>query len=702
MSTEKQNQNNTIKVNGDQGQAQSNGQEKERLNTRGEFETRRRGPGGGPGGGGPGGPGRFLPGEKARDFKGTLKRLVQYLRPHWFSIIFITLSVIAATLCNVYAPKVTGQVTDKILEGINNYGLGGVDLAAVTRILILLISLYLGNSLLLYTQQWMMTGVSQKIVRSLRADISAKLAKLPLSYYDSQTHGELLSRAVNDVDTVSSNLQQSLNQLISVTVALVGILFMMLSINPLMTLITLITVPGSIFITRIITKKSQPLFVQQQRLIGNMNSHVEEMFTGHSVIKAYGREEQSINEFETINHKLYDVSIKAQFLSGIIMPLLGFVGNLGYVAVCLLGGFLAVRGQLTIGKIQSFLQYIRQFNQPINQTAQIANVLQSTVAAAERVFELLDEEEISPESELNSLPDPVTGRVAIEHVRFGYRPGETIINDFNVEVEPGQMIAIVGPTGAGKTTLVNLLMRFYEIDSGKISLDGVDISTIPREELRNQFGMVLQDTWLYNDTIFANIAYGHEGATEEQVVAAAKAAFADYFIRTLPDGYQTILNEESSNISEGQKQLLTIARAFVSEPKILILDEATSSVDTRTELLIQSAMGRLLQGRTSFVIAHRLSTIKDADNILVMNKGDIIEQGTHEELLKQKGFYYDLYNSQFANQSIDEAVAERARLRGESTDTPQPTATPSGFKPGAGKGLRANGNQNLQTDTGNN
>jgi ATP-binding cassette subfamily B protein len=655
-----------------------NNQEKERLNTRGEFQVRGRGGRGG-------GPGRFLPGEKARDFKGTLIRLIQYLRPHWFGLIFITVATISATLLNVYAPRVTGQVTDKILEGLNLYGIGGVDLAGVSRILALLLSLYVGNSLLLYSQNWLMTGISQKIVRSLRSDISAKLAKLPLSYYDSQTHGELLSRAVNDVDTVSSNLQQSLNQLISAAVTLVGILFMMIRISPLMTLITFITVPLSILITRIITKRSQPLFISQQRLIGNMNSHVEEMFSGHSVIKAYGREQQSVKTFEKINTDLYDVSIRAQFLSGIIMPLLGFVGNLGYVAVCLVGGFLAVRGQISIGNIQSFLQYIRQFNQPINQTAQIANVLQSTVAAAERVFELLDEEEISPEVETNSLPEDLKGHVTLEHVRFGYRPGETIIHDFNLEVEPGQMIAIVGPTGAGKTTLVNLLMRFYEVDSGSIKLDGIDISTIPREELRDQFGMVLQDTWLYNDTIFANIAYGHEGATEEQVVNAAKAAFADYFIRTLPEGYQTVLNEEASNISEGQKQLLTIARAFVSEPKVLILDEATSSVDTRTELLIQSAMGRLLQGRTSFVIAHRLSTIKDADRILVLNKGDVIEQGNHEELLAQEGFYYDLYNSQFADQSIDEAVAERAKLRGETVEIPEKPKT-EGAQRGQGRG----------------
>ncbi len=663
-----------------------NGSEKERLNTRGEFSGRRMGP---PGGGAGRGPGQLLHGEKAKNFKGTVARLVQYLRPHWFGIIVITISTILATLLSVFAPKVTGQVTDKILEGLQLKGLGGVDFQAVGTILMTLLLLYVGNSVLLYGQHWLMTGISQKIVRTMRADISQKLTRLPLSYYDSQTHGELLSRAVNDVDTVSANLQQSLNQLISAAVTLAGILIMMLSINPIMTLIALITVPGSLVVTRVITKKSQPLFVQQQRLIGNMNSHVEEMFTGHPVIKAYGREAESLKTFEEVNDKLYDVSIKAQFLSGIIMPLLGFIGNLGYVAVCLFGGYFAVRGQITIGKIQSFLQYIRQFNQPITQTAQIANVLQSTVAAAERVFELLDEEEMSEEATAASLPQPVQGHVVIDHVRFGYRPGEPIIHDFNIDVAPGQMIAIVGPTGAGKTTLVNLLMRFYEVDSGKITVDGVDIASVPREELRDQFGMVLQDTWLYNDTIMANIAYGREGASEEEVVAAAKAAFADYFIRTLPDGYQTVLNEESSNISQGQKQLLTIARAFVSNPKILILDEATSSVDTRTELLIQSAMGRLLQNRTSFVIAHRLSTIKDADKILVMNKGDIIEQGTHEELLAKAGFYYDLYHSQFANQSIDEAVAERARQRGETVELPgnvKPNGSMPGGKPGTGMG----------------
>ena len=660
----------------------SNG-EKERLNTRGEFSGKRMGP---PGGGGHRGPGQFLPGEKAKDFKGTTVRLVQYLRPHWFGLIFIITATILATLLNVYAPKVAGQVTDTILDGIKANGLGGVDFSAVLSILSTLLILYVGNAVLLYGQHWLMTGISQKIVRTMRGDISQKLTRLPLAYYDSQTHGELLSRAVNDVDTVSSSLQQSLNQLISAAITLVGILLMMISINPMMTLITLITVPGSLLVTRIITKKSQPLFIQQQRLIGNMNSHVEEMFTGHPVIKAYGREEESIETFKEVNDKLYDVSIKAQFLSGIIMPLLSFIGNLGYVAVCLFGGYLAVKGQITIGKIQSFLQYIRQFNQPITQTAQIANVMQSTIAAAERVFELLDEEEMTEESTAAHLPEPLQGHVVIDHVRFGYRPNETIIKDFSVDVAPGQMIAIVGPTGAGKTTMVNLLMRFYEVDSGKILVDGVDISSIPREELRDQFGMVLQDTWLYNDTIMANIAYGRAGATDEEVVAAAKAAFADYFIRTLPDGYQTILNEESSNISQGQKQLLTIARAFVSNPKILILDEATSSVDTRTELLIQSAMGRLLQNRTSFVIAHRLSTIKDADKILVMNQGDIIEQGTHDELLAKGGFYYDLYHSQFANQSIDEAVAERARQRGEVVAQPGNGNGNPGAKPGSGKG----------------
>lgn len=656
--------------------------EKERLNTRGEFSGRRMGPGGG----GHRGPGQFLPGEKAKNFKGTTIRLIQYLRPHWFGLIFIITATILATLLNVYAPKVTGQVTDTILDGLKANGLGGIDLAAVLSILSTLLILYVGNAVLLYGQHWLMTGISQKIVRTMRADISQKLTRLPLSYYDSQTHGELLSRAVNDVDTVSSSLQQSLNQLISAAITLVGILLMMISINPMMTLITLITVPGSLLVTQIITKKSQPLFIQQQRLIGNMNSHVEEMFTGHPVIKAYGREKESIDTFKEVNDKLYDVSIKAQFLSGIIMPLLGFIGNLGYVAVCLFGGYLAVKGQITIGKIQSFLQYIRQFNQPITQTAQIANVMQSTIAAAERVFELLDEEEMSEEATAAHLPTPLQGHVVMDHVRFGYRPNETIIKDFSADVKPGQMIAIVGPTGAGKTTMVNLLMRFYEVNSGKISVDGVDISSIPREELRDQFGMVLQDTWLYNDTIMANIAYGRAGATEEEVIAAAKAAFADYFIRTLPEGYQTILNEESSNISQGQKQLLTIARAFVSNPKILILDEATSSVDTRTELLIQSAMGRLLQNRTSFVIAHRLSTIKDADNILVMNQGDIIEQGTHDELLAKGGFYSDLYNSQFANQSIDEAVAERARQRGEVVTPPENGGDNPGNKPGFGKG----------------
>lgn len=654
-------------------------QEKERLNTRGEFANRRQqGPGmrpggGGHGGGGPGGPGRFLPGEKAKDFKGTLKRLIQYLRPHWGSLIFVISSTICATLLSVLAPKVSGQVTDKILEGLKTNGLGGIDFPAVQHILIILASLYIGNSILLYLQNWIMTGISQKIVRKMRSDISAKLSRLPLKYYDGQTHGELLSRAVNDVDTVSSSLQQSLNQLISAVITLVGILLMMLYLNRMMTLITLVTIPLSLVVTKVITQRSQPLFVQQQRLIGNINGHIEEMYTGHPVIKAYGREEANTTKFKELTSNLYTVGVKAQFISGIIMPLLGFIGNLGYVGVCILGGFLAVQGSMSIGKIQSFLSYIRQFNHPINQTAQIANILQSTVAAAERVFELLDEEEMSAEPQENKLPAFVEGNVKIEHIRFGYDPNEPVIHDFTVDIKSGQMVAIVGPTGAGKTTLVNLLMRFYELDGGKISIDGVDIATLNRTELRDQFGMVLQDTWLYNDTIRANIAYGEADATEEQIIAAAKAAYADYFIRTLPDGYQTVLNEEASNISSGQKQLLTIARAFLSNPRILILDEATSSVDTRTEQLIQSAMGNLMKNRTSFVIAHRLSTIREADDILVMNQGDIIEQGTHEGLLAKGGFYASLYQSQFAGQSIDEAVADtrqRKIARGEAVMFP--------------------------------
>lgn len=594
----------------------------------------------------PGGhPGRG-PVEKAKDFKGTMKRLVRYLKPQNTILIVVFIMAILSTVFTIVSPKLMAVATNILSEPLFDPN-AVIDFVEIARILMWLGALYLLSSLFAYIQQYLMAGVSQRVVFEMREQINDKLSRLPLKYFDGRTHGEILSRATNDVDNISNTLQQSLAQFITSFVTLVGVIIMMLTISPLLTLITVLTLPLSLIVVAIVASRSQGYFVGQQKRLGELNGHVEEMYTGHNVIKAFGREEQSIRDFDKINEELYETGWKAQFISGLIMPLMMFIGNIGYVLICVVGGILVSTRSLDVGSILAFIQYSRQFSQPINQLANIANVIQSTVASAERVFELLDETEEVPEQDTARISSKVQGAVTFEHVKFGYSEDKPLITDMNVDVKPGQTVAIVGPTGAGKTTLINLLMRFYEVQGGTIRIDGVDITDMPRSRLRSMFGMVLQDTWLFNGTIYDNIAYGREAASETEVRQAAVAARADHFIRTLPDGYQTVLNEEASNISQGQKQLLTIARAILANPSILILDEATSSVDTRTETLIQQAMNELMKDRTSFVIAHRLSTIRDADVILVMNHGDVIEKGTHEELLMANGFYAELYNSQF-------------------------------------------------------
>lgn len=594
----------------------------------------------------PGGhPGRG-PVEKAKDFKGTMKRLVRYLKPQNTILIVVFIMAILSTVFTIVSPKLMAVATNILSEPLFDPN-AVIDFVEIARILMWLGALYLLSSLFAYIQQYLMAGVSQRVVFEMREQINDKLSRLPLKYFDGRTHGEILSRATNDVDNISNTLQQSLAQFITSFVTLVGVIIMMLTISPLLTLITVLTLPLSLIVVAVVASRSQGYFVGQQKRLGELNGHVEEMYTGHNVIKAFGREEQSIRDFDKINEELYETGWKAQFISGLIMPLMMFIGNIGYVLICVVGGILVSTRSLDVGSILAFIQYSRQFSQPINQLANIANVIQSTVASAERVFELLDETEEVPEQDTARISSKVQGAVTFEHVKFGYSEDKPLITDMNVDVKPGQTVAIVGPTGAGKTTLINLLMRFYEVQGGTIRIDGVDITDMPRSRLRSMFGMVLQDTWLFNGTIYDNIAYGREGASETEVRQAAVAARADHFIRTLPDGYQTVLNEEASNISQGQKQLLTIARAILANPSILILDEATSSVDTRTETLIQQAMNELMKDRTSFVIAHRLSTIRDADVILVMNHGDVIEKGTHQELLVANGFYAELYNSQF-------------------------------------------------------
>lgn len=594
--------------------------------------------------------------ERAKDFKGSLKRLLKYLSPYKLRLIIVFLTAILSTVFSIYSPKVLGKATTRLFQGVvmKKMNIPGafIDFEYIARIAMTLLVLYIVSSLFSYLQQYLMAEVSQKTVYDMRKDAENKLGRMPLKYFDAHSHGDVLSRFTNDMDNISSTLQQSLTQLITSIVTIIGILIMMLTISPLMTLIALVVLPVSMFVIKPILKKAQGFFMGQQAKLGELNGHIEEMYTGHNVVKAFGHEDKSINEFNEINNQLYEVGWKAQFISGLMMPVMMFINNIAYVAVCVVGGFLATKKKLEVGDIQAFIQYMKSFSQPINQTANIANIIQSTVASAERVFEILDEKEEVPDSKDAVVLTDCEGNVQFDHVKFGYSENNTLIHDMNIDVKKGHTIAIVGPTGAGKTTLINLLMRFYEVNDGRILVDGVDIRDMTRESLRNTFGMVLQDTWSFKGTIKENIAYGRMGATDEEIIEAAKAAHADHFIRTLEHGYDTELNEEASNISQGQKQLLTIARAILADPKILILDEATSSVDTRTEVAIQKAMDKLMHGRTSFVIAHRLSTIKDADLILVMNHGNVIEQGTHKELLAQKGFYADLYNSQFAGKAI--------------------------------------------------
>jgi len=606
--------------------------------------------------GGHGGPmGMGAQGEKARDFRGTIRRLARYLRAHRISIIVVMLFAAASTVFTIFGPKILGRATTTLFEGVMAQigGTGGIDFAAIGRIILLTGGLYALAAVFSYVQGWIMSGVSMDVTYRFRQDISEKINRLPLKYFDTTSQGDVLSRVTNDIDTLSQTLSQSLSQVITSLTSVVGVVIMMFTISWQMTLVALVMVPVSAAIIALIISRSQPHFKKQQDLLGSVNGHVEEMFGGHTVMKAFNGEARSVAQFDEHNEPLYDSAWKAQFLSGMMFPIMRFVGNLGYVGVSILGGYLAVRKAITVGDIQAFIQYVRNFTRPITQLAQISNVLQQTAAAAERVFEFMDEdEELADTEEPVTLP-AVQGHVEFHNVRFGYDADEPVIHDFSADVQPGQRIAIVGPTGAGKTTMVKLLMRFYDLDSGSILIDGHDISELTRHDLRDQFGMVLQDTWLFNGTIMENIRYGQDGATDEEVMAAAKAARVDHFVRTLPDGYDMVLDEETSNISQGQKQLLTIARAIVSDPKMLILDEATSSVDTRTEVLIQEAMYELMKGRTSFVIAHRLSTIRNADLILVMNEGDIVEQGTQEELLAADGFYAELYNSQFEYAEVD-------------------------------------------------
>ncbi|NBI05997.1 ABC transporter ATP-binding protein [Senegalia massiliensis] len=602
-----------------------------------------------------GGPhGMMKGGEKAKDFKGTMKKLINYLSVYKISIIIVILFAIASTIFLIVGPKILGRVTTKLFEGIVSKiaGTGSIDFIYIRNTILLLLGLYVISSLFRYVQNYVMSGVSMKVSYKLRKDISKKINLMPLKYFDTTSKGEVLSRVTNDVDTLSQTLNQSLTQIITSVTTIIGVLIMMISISWIMTLASLITIPISLILIMTIVKKSQKFFKQQQDYLGNVNGHVEEMYSGHIVVKAFNGEEKSINEFNKRNKRLYGAAWKSQFLTSIMMPLMNFVGNIGYVVVSILGGYLAAKRTIQVGDIQAFIQYVRQFTQPISQVANISNILQQTAASAERVFEFLEEDEEIKETTTPVNLEKVDGRVTFNHVNFGYNKEETIINDFSADIKPGQKIALVGPTGAGKTTIVKLLMRFYDIDEGEILIDGHNIKDFTRSDLRRKFGMVLQDTWLYNGSIMENIRYGRLDAIDEEVIAAAKAAHVDSFVHHLPNGYDMILNEEATNVSSGQKQLITIARAILKDPRILILDEATSSIDTRTEIQIQKAMDHLMKDRTSFIIAHRLSTIRDADLILVMNQGDIIEQGSHDELLQKNGFYSELYNSQFKKDEV--------------------------------------------------
>jgi ATP-binding cassette subfamily B multidrug efflux pump len=616
----------------------------------------RRGPFGRRGPMGHGGPMALIRrGEKPRDFRGTMAKLIRYLGHYRTSILVVMLFAVASTAFSIVGPKILGKATTKLFEGVlaQISGTGSIDFEYIGNILLLTLGLYLISSLFLYIQGWIMSGIAMDITYRFRRDIAAKINRMPLRYFDGTNHGEILSRVTNDVDTVSQTLSQSLSQILTSVATVSGVLVMMFTISWQMTLVALAILPISFVIIGLIVSISQVFFKRQQDYLGHVNGHVEEMFGGHIVMKAFNGEQKSVEQFDELNDTLYDSAWKSQFLTGMMFPIMNFVGNLGYVGICIMGGYLAVRNTITVGDIQAFIQYVRSFTQPITQIANISNVFQQTAASAERVFQFLAEPDETPDPDPAYRPERVAGHVEFRNVHFGYAPEKIIINDFSANVEPGQKIAIVGPTGAGKTTMVKLLMRFYDVIDGAILLDGHDIREFKRDDLRCLFGMVLQDTWLYNGTLMENIRYGRMGASDDEVIAAARAAHADHFIRTQPAGYQMVVNEETTNISQGQMQLMTIARAILADPQILILDEATSSVDTHTEVLIQKAMNELMKGRTSFIIAHRLSTIRDADWILVMNEGDIVEQGKHEDLLAKGGFYAELYNSQFERVEIE-------------------------------------------------
>jgi ATP-binding cassette subfamily B multidrug efflux pump len=615
--------------------------------------------------GGGHGPMAMMKGEKARDFKGTMRQLLQYLGAYKIGILIVILFAVASTTFMIVGPKLLGNATTKLFEGVMGEIAGtgtGIDFAYIGQILLLTLALYLGSALFALIQGWIMSHIAMDITYRFRKDIGDKINRMPFKYFDNTSQGEVLSRITNDVDTVSQTLNQSLTQIITSVVTVIGVLIMMLTISWLMTLVALLIVPLSMGIIALVVSQSQKYFKQQQDYLGHINGHVEEMFGGHLVMKAFNGEAESVERFDGLNDTLFGSAWKSQFLSGLMMPIMQFVSNLGYVAIAIMGGYMAAQGAITVGDIQAFIQYMRMFTQPLTQIANISNVFQQTAAAAERVFEFLAEDEEIPDTLDPILPEAIEGHVEFQNVRFGYDEDKEIIHDFSADINPGQRIAIVGPTGAGKTTMVKLLMRFYDVDEGAILVDGHNIKEFKREDLRCMFGMVLQDTWLYNDTIMENIRYGYPGASDDDVIVAAQAARVDHFVRTLPEGYDLVINEEVTNISQGQKQLLTIARAILPDPRMLILDEATSSVDTRTEVLIQEAMYNLMKDRTSFIIAHRLSTIRNADLILVMDEGDIVEQGKHEELLARDGFYAELYNSQFETAEVYNGQFETAEV----------------------------------------